>query len=198
MRKITGALFVSLDGVMQSPGRSDEDVSGGFAQGGWISAYTDEITSTAVRGYLLGEPYDLLLGHATYDIFAPYWPNVPAGNPIGDRFNAAAKHVLTRSASPLSWHNSHRLANLDAVRALKASPGPDLLIQGSTTLYPQLLAAGLIDTLIIQTFPLLLGPGKRLFGPGTPPLRMALERVLISSTGVTIATYVLGDGRQAG
>ena len=189
MRKIMGAVFQSLDGVMQSPGRPEEDRAGGFDLGGWVGAFTDDTTSNAVMGYLLGAPYDLLLGRKTYDIFAAYWPYRPDSNPIASRFNAATKHVLSHSEAHLDWANSHRLPGIDAVAALKATDGPDLLIQGSTTLYPQLLQVGRIDRLIIQTFPIVLGKGKRLFGAGTSAGGLRLVSSVVSATGVVIATY---------
>jgi dihydrofolate reductase len=188
-RKIIGGVFQSLDGVMQAPGRPEEDRAGGFDLGGWIGAFTDDTTRAAVVKLLLGAPYDLLLGRKTYEIFAAYWPYAPAGNPIAARFNAAAKYVLSRGDAALDWHNSHKLPGIAAVKELKTSDGPDLLIQGSTTLYPQLLNAGLIDRLLIQTFPIVLGRGKRLFGAGTPPGRMKLVSSVVSTTGVVIATY---------
>lgn len=189
MRKIIGGVFQSLDGVMQAPGRPEEDRAGGFDLGGWIGAFTDDTTRDAVIGYLLGAPYDLLLGRKTYEIFAAYWPYMPEGNPIAARFNATAKHVLSRGDDTLDWNNSHKLPGIDAVKKLKTTDGPDLLIQGSTTLYPQLLSAGLIDRLLIQTFPIVLGRGKRLFGEGTPPGGMRLVSSVVSTTGVVIATY---------
>lgn len=178
-----------MDGVMQAPGGPEEDRSGGFELGGWIWSFTDDTTSSAVKGYLLSEPYDLLLGRKTYDIFAPYWSDMPDDNPIAARFNTAAKYVLTRSDDPLSWNNSHKLSGIDEVGHLKTTEGPDLLIQGSSTLYPQLLSAGLLDQLIILTYPILLGTGKRLFGNGTPSGAMRLVNSVSSSTGVVIATY---------
>jgi len=189
MRKIIGGVFLSLDGVMQAPGGPEEDRSDGFDLGGWIGAFTDDTTHAAVVGLLLSAPYDLLLGRKTYEIFAPYWPNMPEGNPIAARFNTAAKYVLSRSDDTLDWNNSHKLPGIDAVKKLKTTDGPDLLIQGSTTLYPQLFSAGLIDRLLIQTFPIVLGRGKRLFGEGTPPGGMKLVSSVVSTTGVVIATY---------
>lgn len=189
MRKIIGAVFQSLDGVMQAPGGPEEDRSGGFDLGGWMWAFGDDTTREVVSGYLFGAPYELLLGRKTYEIFAAYWPYMPAGNPIAARFNATAKHVLYRGEVTLDWHGSHHLSGIDAVKRLKATAGPDLLIQGSTTLYPQLLGAGLLDRLIIQTFPVVLGRGKRLFGEGTPPGSLRLVSGLHSPSGVVIATY---------
>lgn len=189
MRKITGSVFQSLDGVIQGPGRPEEDRAGGFALGGWVGAYTDDATSAAVIETLLGAPYALLLGRKTYEIFAAYWPYQAVGNPIADRFNAVDKYVLTRGQDPLDWARSQRLESLEAVRALKATAGPDLLIQGSSTLYPQLLGAGLIDRVRVQTFPLVLGGGKRLFGEALPPAALKLVSSTVSTTGVVIATY---------
>ncbi|WP_036271064.1 dihydrofolate reductase family protein [Meiothermus rufus] len=189
MRKIIGAVFLSLDGVMQAPGGPEEDRSGGFELGGWIWAYSDDVTREAVRSYLLGAPYALLLGRRTYEIFAAYWPQMPPDNPIAARFNPTAKYVLSSRDLAPKWNNSHRLSSLDALRELKASKGPDLLVQGSSTLYPQLLNAGLLDRLIVQTYPVVLGQGKRLFGQGTLPLSLRLLHNVVSTTGVVISTY---------
>jgi dihydrofolate reductase len=189
MRKIHAGVFQSLDGVVQAPGSPPEDPTGGFDLGGWAATQWDE-TMGAAMGGIFGAPFDLLLGRKTYEIFAAHWPYVPAGDPIGPVFTRAAKYVLSRGHDPLDWANSHRLAGLDAVMALKDSAGPDLLIQGSASLYPPLLATGLIDRLMIMTFPVILGKGKRLFGPGTPSSGMQLVDSAVSSTGVIIATYV--------
>jgi dihydrofolate reductase len=191
MRRIIAAAFVSLDGVMQAPGGPTEDWTGGFAHGGWVWPHEDEATDD-VLGALFGAPFDLLLGRKTYEIFAAYWPYVEPGNPIGESFDRVAKYVLTHSDDPLEWQNSHRLADIDAVRALKAGDGPDLLIQGSTTLYPQLFAASLIDRLTVMTFPIVLGSGKRLFGEGTPPFALTLLDHRTGKSGVRIATYAPG------
>ncbi len=142
-----------------------------------------------MRGYLLGAPYELLLGRKTYEIFAPYWPHMPQENPIAARFNPTAKYVLSSRDLTPKWNNSHRLPSLDAVRELKATEGPDLLVQGSSTLYPQLLNVGLLDRLIVQTYPVVLGQGKRLFGEGILPFSLRLLHSVVSTTGVVIATY---------
>src|SRR5690348_13575691 len=159
MRKIIGGVFQSLDGVMQSPGGPPEDPTGGFDLGGWATSFWDEKMGAAM-GALFGRPFELLLGRKTYEIFAAHWPYAAADDPIADVFNRTAKHVLTRSAEPLAWANSHALADIAAIGALKASDGPDLLIQGSTTLYPPLLADELVDRLFVMTFPVILGGGK--------------------------------------
>jgi dihydrofolate reductase len=189
MRQITGAIFVSLDGVIQGPEAPDEDRSGGFELGGWLAQFFDEAVGERIDA-LFEPPFDLLLGRRTYDIFAAFWPyNADEPDGIGQRFDRASKYVLTRSDGPLDWQNSHRLGSLDALAALKRDEGPDLVIQGSSTLYPQLLAAGLIDRLVLMTFPLVLGPGKRLFGEGTLPLSMRMVDHEVTPGGNVIAAY---------
>lgn len=189
MRKIIGSMFVSLDGVIQAPGGPTEDPTGGFAHGGWMFPVADDQVGAAI-GDSFSRPYDLLLGRRTYDIFAAYWPYVEGeGAPMGDAFTAVNKYVLTRGAQPLTWTNSHRIRTVDDVAALKRDDGSDLLIQGSSMIYPALLAAGLLDRLVLYTFPILLGSGKRLFGEGTPPGTLKLVDQQISSGGTVIATY---------
>jgi dihydrofolate reductase len=188
MRKIIGGVFQSLDGVMQAPGGPPEDPTGNFALGGWSATFWDDKMGAAMGG-IFSAPYDLLLGRKTYEIFAAHWPHVPDSDPIGPAFTKAAKYVLTRGNDTLEWSNSHRLGDIDAVKKVKNSDGPDLLIQGSSTLYPELFAANLIDRLMIMTFPVVLGKGKRLFGQGTPSGSMMLVSSDVSTTGVIIATY---------
>jgi len=189
VRKVIGAVFVSLDGVMQAPGGPDEDPTGGFALGGWLAPYFDEAVGERIDA-LFCEPFDLLLGRRTYDIFAAYWPFVADDDSgIGARFDRAAKYVVTGGHRRLDWQNSHRLTGLDALAALKQRDGPNLVIQGSSTLYPQLLAAGLIDRLVLMTFPAVLGTGKRLFGEGTPPRSMRMVEHRVTPGGNVIAEY---------
>lgn len=188
MRKIVGGVFQSLDGVMQAPGGPTEDWTQGFTLGGWSTSFWDDQMGQAMGG-LFDAPFDLLLGRKTYEIFAAHWPYVGDDEPIGALFDKAQKYVLTRGDAPLEWVNSHQLKSIDEVAALKQGDGPDLLIQGSTTLYPELLAAGLVDKLFIMTFPAVLGKGKRLFGPGTPSGAWKMLDHRVSSTGVVIASY---------
>src|SRR5687768_7360626 len=189
MRTIIGAVFVSLDGVMQAPGGPEEDKSGGFELGGWLFHYFDDASGEQIDK-LFTPPFDLLLGRRTYDIFAAYWPYATGeGKSLGERFDGAAKYVVTGGRQRLDWQNSHRLESIDAIAELKRGEGPDLIIQGSGTLYPQLLRAGLIDRLILMTFPVILGSGKRLFGDGTPPGAMRMVEHQITPRGVIIATY---------
>jgi dihydrofolate reductase len=189
MRRIRGAAFVSLDGVMQAPGGPSEDPTGGFAHGGWVAPGFDEAVGRRVGRLFEGE-FDLLLGRRTYDIFAAYWPFAgEEQKAIRDPFDRAAKYVLTSSEAPLAWRNSHRLAGIRDVAAVRASPGPDLVIQGSSTLYPQLLAAGLLDELVLMVFPVVLGGGKRLFGDATPAGALRMVEHEVSAAGTIIAAY---------
>ena len=200
MRTLVTAAFVTLDGVMQSPGAPDEDRSGGFSYGGWEAAYQGDPNShgTAENG---GRPFDLVLGRRTYDIFAGFWPNVkldPAGGPfanammaIAHDFNRATKYVASRSRPSLSWRGSHWLGDdaVSAVHELKQGNGPELLTQGSTEFVQALLAADLVDELRLLIYPLTLGTGKRLWGEGTRPAAFRLTRSTVSPSGVISATY---------
>ena len=189
MRKLTGAVFLSLDGVMQAPGGPEEDPSGGFRFGGWTFPYWDESMS-APFGKVIEADYDLLLAKRTYDIFAAYWP-YNQDNPIGAKFQRINKYVLTHSEAPLTWDNSQRISGdtPSAVGDLKTTPGRDLLIQGSSSLYVPLLAAGLIDRLVLMTFPVLLGRGKRIFDGSEEPGALKLVDHFVSNSGVVMATY---------
>jgi dihydrofolate reductase len=186
MRKLTGAVFLSLDGVMQAPGGPDEDPRSDFRFGGWAFPYWSDSPFDDV---IMGE-YDLLLGKRTYDIFAAYWP-YNQDNPIGEKFQRIDKFVLTHSDEPLTWQNSRRLSGetADAVAELKQSDGRDLLIQGSSTLYPPLLSVGLIDRLMLMTFPVVLDRGRRIFDGSQAPRALKLVDHFVSSTGVLMTTY---------
>lgn len=189
MREIIGSAFISLDGVIQAPGGPTEDPTGGFDQGGWVFKCWDDEVGEAIGDFFEGG-YDLLLGRRTYDIFAAYWPYVE-GEPaeMGKAFTDANKYVLTRGDQPLDWANSHRLGGVEDVAALKAGEGKKLIIQGSGTIYPALLAAGLIDRLTLMIFPITLGRGKRLFGEGTQPAGLRLVKHKVTGKGTIIATY---------
>jgi dihydrofolate reductase len=188
MRKLTGAVFLSLDGIMQAPGGPEEDPSGGFRFGGWTAPFWDEDMGPFER--ILGSEYDLLLAKRTYDIFSAYWP-YNQDNPIGARFQRINKYVLTHSDEPLSWENSHKLSGdtAAAVEELKRSEGRDLLIQGSSTLYAPLISAGLIDRLVLMTFPVVLGEGKSIFDGSLKPRGLKLVDSFVSGTGVVTAIY---------
>jgi dihydrofolate reductase len=192
MRKIIGAAFVSLDGVMQAPGGPTEDPTGGFDQGGWMFKIWDPGIEETLGTLFSGE-YDLLLGRRTYDIFAAFWPYAEGDNAaMGEAFDRANKYVLTRGEQPLEWQNSHRLKGIEDVATLKQGDGPDMIIQGSSTIYPGLLAAGLIDELTLMVFSVTLGKGKRLFDGGTPVEMLEMTSHRVTDKGTVVATYKPG------
>jgi dihydrofolate reductase len=199
MRKLTVAAFISLDGVIQAPGGPEEDTSDGFRFGGWIVPYADEITGQAIQG-LFSQPFELLLGRRTYDIFAAYWPQIPSrsNNRIADLFNRVPKHVATHRSATLDWQNSHALQGdlSDAIGALKHQGAADLLTQGSADLVRQLLATEWVDELRLMTFPIILGRGKRLFDDNAQASAFTLAHSTSTPGGVLITRYVRsGDVR---
>lgn len=198
MRKVIAGVMMSLDGVMQAPGGPEEDPTGGFNFGGWVFPHFDEVLGQAMDKSF-GAPFDLLLGRKTYEIFAAHWPHVAADDPIGQRFNEVTKYVATTSTAPLTWQNS--VAISDAARdvaRLKKQDGPVLLTQGSSVLLQSLLKADLVDEFRISIFPVILGRGKRLFSEGTIPGGLKLTESKVSTTGVTINTYVRAGEVQTG
>lgn len=187
-RRIIGGFFQSVDGVIQAPGGAEEDPTGGFELGGWLATLFDEGIGNQVDT-LFAQPYDLLLGRRTYEIFAAHWPYQPPDDPIAATFNRITKYVLSGSELTSEWQGSSRLADMDAVAALKQEVGPNLVIQGSSTLYPQLMQRGLIDRLVVMTAPVVLGSGKRAFGAATEARSLRLVEQRTSANGIVMATY---------
>ncbi|UVJ42156.1 dihydrofolate reductase family protein [Pseudomonas sp. LS1212] len=200
MRKLIVAAFISLDGVIQAPGGPEEDPSGEFRFGGWIVPYADEAFGQAIQD-LFSQPFELLLGRRTYDIFAAYWPLVSADSnsrAIADLFNSMPKYVATHRSDTLDWNNSHALEGnfAEAIRVLKHQGGAHLLTQGSGDMVRQLLAAGLVDELRLMIFPIVLGRGKRLFGDNAQASAFTLANSTSTPGGVLITRYVRsGDVR---
>lgn len=194
MRKLTVSAFISLDGVIQSPGGAREDPGGEFRLGGWMVPYADEAIGQNVQD-LISQPFELLLGRCTYDIFASYWPHIQpdsGSRAIADRFNSVPKHVATHRSSTLDWQNSHALVGelADAIRALQREDGANLLTFGSGDMVRQLLAAGLVDELRLVIYPILLGHGKRLFGDNALASAFTLAHSASTPGGVLIARYL--------
>lgn len=191
MRRIIVNDSVTLDGVMQAPGRPDEDRRGGFAHGGWATPYFDEVMAEEA-GSGMGKGSAFLLGRRTYEDFAAVWPAMPPDNMFTKVLNESPKYVVSRTLQePLAWQNSHRLDGdtIEAVRRLKAQDGPDLVVLGSGELIRSLLPHRLIDELRILIHPLILGTGIRLFDDGTALSRFTLAAAKPSTTGVILATY---------
>ncbi len=191
MRKLIASTFTSLDGVMQAPGGPTEDPSGNFTLGGWMFGFGDEPADMAAAGFD-GKNRELVLGRKTYDIFAAYWPLQAADNPVAKTFNAAKKHVASRTLKSLAWNNASVLDGdvVSALTALKAQPGDDLQIIGSGQLIQTLQAAALIDEYNVWTYPVVLGHGKRLFEPGAKPGALRLVASKAGKSGVVMSRYV--------
>jgi dihydrofolate reductase len=182
---------LTLDGVMQAPGRPDEDRRGGFEHGGWAQPYFDPVMAEAAgEGMAAGAA--LLFGRRTYEDFAKVWPNMPSDNPFTDVINNATKYVAsTTLKEPLSWNNSRLLAGdaADAVARLKDENGKDVVILGSGELIQSLMRRNLIDEYRLLVHPLILGSGRRLFVDGGQLTRLRLVDTKTTTTGVVIATY---------
>ena len=202
MRKLTVAEHISLDGVIQGPGGPEEDPSGEFRLGGWTVPYADEAIGKDLQD-IFSQPFELLLGRRTYDIWAAYWPHVSADSGsrgIADLFNSVPKHVATHRADTLDWQNSHVLQGdlTDAVRALKQQNGVNLLTWGSSDMVRQLLAAGLVDEFRLMIYPVVLGRGKRLFDDNAQPSAFTVTHSTRTASGVLIARYARGGEVQTG
>jgi dihydrofolate reductase len=188
MRELIIQAFMTLDGVMQAPGGPEEDTDGGFEHGGWSFGYWDE-QMQGVMGEALSNPFDLVLGRRTYEIFAAHWPHTD--EPGAELFNNVTKQVASTTLTELEWQNSKLIeAGVpDGVRALKEQDGPELQVHGSVSLDRSLLEHGLVDELRLWIFPVVLGKGKRLFADGALPDGLELTKSQTSSTGVIMATY---------
>jgi dihydrofolate reductase len=186
MRVLAVNTMMSLDGVVQSPGGPDEDPTGGFALGGWGVNYVDE---EMLRQVAEAEPYELLLGRGTYEIFAAHWPYDQG--PIADRLNSTRKHVASTTLERVEWNNSTLITGdvPGYVARLKQQDGPELQVHGSPGLIQTLLEHDLIDEFRMWIFPVVIGTGKRFFGYGTIPAALKLVDSKVSKTGVTINTY---------
>lgn len=187
MRKIIVLSFVSLDGVIQAPGGPEEDPSGGFKYGGWTFPYFDDFAGE-LMGEQMKQPFSLLLGRKTFDIFASYWPSHADGWP---GVNEAEKYVASNSLSKADWNNTAVISGdiVRKIRELKAGMGPDLQVHGSGNLIQTLLKHDLVDELWLKTFPVTLGSGKRLFADGTAPAAFELLKSKTTPSGVIFANY---------
>lgn len=190
MRRIVAVESVTLDGVMQAPGRADEDTRDGFAHGGWAQRYADPVMLQAM-GEGMAAGADLLFGRRTYEDFFAVWPG-RTDNPFTAVLDRSRKYVCSRTlAEPLPWRNSTLLPGeaADTVAALKRSPGPSLTVLGCGALVRTLVRAQLVDAFVLLIHPLLLGGGRRLFGADAPRTELRLVTSVASTTGVVIATY---------
>lgn len=190
MSKIVVFESLTLDGVMQAPGRPDEDLRGGFEHGGWGTAYADPAMGKAA-GESMATTRALLFGRRTYEDFYSVWPN-RTDNPFTEVLNNTQKYVAsTTLQEPLPWKNSTLLKGgaADAVARLRKQPGNDLVILGSGELVRSLMRCDLVDQYILLIHPLVLGSGRRLFTDGGSFAALRLIDTKTTTTGVVIATY---------
>src|SRR5690242_12957387 len=191
MRKIVVSEFVSLDGVMQAPGRQEEDTSGSFKHGGWSFKFHDD----QVPRYKLDElsaSDALLLGRKTYEIFAGYWPKAKDDAGFADKMNNLAKHVVSTTLKKADWNNSRLIKTKvpEEVGKLRQQPGKNVLVYGSGKLVKTLLQHDLVDELRLMVYPVVLGSGKRLFDDHAETLKtLKLAESKTFPSGIVLLSY---------
>jgi dihydrofolate reductase len=190
MSKIVVFMNLTLDGVMQAPGRPDEDRRGGFEYGGWATSYADPVMGK-IAGASMANTGALLLGRRTYEDFYSVWPN-RTDNPYTEVLNNSQKYVASMTLKePLPWINSTLLKGdaADAVARLREQPAKDIVILGSGALVKSLMGRNLVDEYVLSIHPLVLGSGCRLFTDGGASAALRLVDTKMTTTGVVIATY---------
>ena len=185
MRKIKVFAHISLDGVI-SPGDEDND----YSNGGWTASYRTPEGAAAVAESQ-GANFDLLLGRRTYDLWAGFWPKAPS-SPFADRLNAATKYVATDRPEGLEWGPVVNLGEgvAVAIRDLKASDGPALVVWGSTSVTSVLFKEGLVDEVVLMVIPVLMGRGKRFFSGDSRGLALISSQATPSGVLVNHYQYV--------
>lgn len=176
--------MVTLDGVMQAPGGSKEDTSGGFKYGGWVEPYGDAIYSKAVREEL--KPADYLLGRRTFKIWENYWPKHADFWP---GINDGTKYVFSKTVKKTGWKNTVFIKSLADIKKIRSSKGSDIHVWGSSRLVHLLLKNDLVDELRLKIHPVVLGKGKKLFDNAVVPAAFTLVKNKVTTTGVIIAYY---------
>ncbi len=185
MRKIIVLEFITLDGVIQAPGGTEEDTSGDFKFGGWTVPLTDEFMNKVMADQMSGE-YDLLLGRKTYDIWTGYWPQHTEG---WSQVNRITKYVVSKTLKNPTWENTVVLQDVNELKQLKEKDGSPLQVYGSANLVQTLLKNNLVDELWLKIYPITLGTGKRLFADGTIPKTWKMTKGEIAPNGVIVANF---------
>lgn len=186
--KVIVTNWVTLDGVMQAPGRPDEDTRDGFTHGGWAVPYSDPMV-TAAMGERMSARFEWLLGRRSYEDLLESWN--AQGGPFRDALNGTRKYVVSgNAATTLRWPNSELLhGDVGAeVAALKQRSDANLVVMGSGVLIDSLAKAGVIDEYVLMVAPIVLGEGRRLFGPGVRQSLRLLDCVQ-ASAGALVVTY---------
>ncbi|MFE9022673.1 dihydrofolate reductase family protein [Streptomyces sp. NPDC007808] len=200
MGKLVSTLFVTLDGVYQAPGGREEDTRGGFEHGGWSFPYADDDFGRFVDE-VFQRPAAFLLGRYTYDIFASFWPKVTdPSDPVASKLNTLPKYVVSSTLTAPEWDGTTVVRGdlAKEVTALKERTDGELQVHGSGALVRSLLALGLVDTLHLLTFPVVLGTGHRLFTEGAVPTAFRHTGGRTTSTGVAIHSYDLAGRPEYG
>ena len=190
MRRVVVTEFISLDGVVQSPGDPDEDREGGFTHGGWQLPYFDDVfMQEAARG--MTETDAMLFGRKTYDKMAAFWPTQGDDDPFAKHLNHVQKYVATRRGLDPSWQNTTVLDGDVAaqVREIKAQGGGNITVLGSPELAQTLIEHDLVDEYSLAIHPVVLGSGKKLFRDADQLRKLELVSSTPTTTGVILATY---------
>lgn len=190
MAELTLTAFLTLDGVMQAPGGPDEDREGDFQYGGWVFPLADADMG-AIIDDIFSKADAFLLGRTTYDIFAAHWPRVQDNDdPVAGKLNTLPKHVASRTRTSFDWNASSPLGDVvEGVAALKRRYSREIQVHGSIGLAQTLIENDLVDEYRLLIFPVVLGQGKRLFGPGTVPATLSLQRCSTTSSGAVYCVY---------
>jgi dihydrofolate reductase len=188
MRKIIVVEFITLDGVMQAPGGSKEDTAEGFKFGGWMGPYFDEEGGKEMEKQMK-QTAGLLLGRKTYEIFSGFWPQHATEAEGWPQINKIPKYVMSKTLENPTWENTEVLKDINALKELKKSPGPDLQVYGSSNLFQSLMQNDLVDELWLKIFPITLGTGKRLFEKGTIPAAFKLYKSKVTPSGTFFGYY---------
>lgn len=196
MRKIIVISHLTLDGVIQAMGGPQEDPSGGFQYGGWVTPYSDAVVGAVVRREM-NLPFDLLIGRKTFDIWEPYWPQHAD---VWPGVNAATKYVASNTVTSSEWQPTVFLSGdvAQKVAEIKQQTGPDLHVYGSGNLIQTLMTHDLVDAFWLKIYPLTLGRGKRLFDGGSIPAAFKVTESSVSPKGVILANYERAGAVETG
>jgi dihydrofolate reductase len=186
--------FISLDGVVQAPGGASEDTDGGFSHGGWSMKYFDPVVMGGMYDELASKSDALLHGRRTYQVSAAAWPN-RSGDPFTDWINRVQKYVVsdTLTEKDAIWNPTTIIRGADflkTVTELRARPGGYIYVYGSATMVKSLLAADLVDELLLTIEPIILGGGKTIFAQDGKAIPFVLESTAKASTGAQVCRYV--------
>lgn len=194
MGRITIDLFTTLDGVAQAPGGPEEDESGAFPWGGWQAPFEDAVIGERISGGI-ARLDAILLGRRTYDIFRAYWPE-HGGNPIGDQLNAVPKYVASRGTPELTWATSTLIGtDIASEIARLKEMHEDIHVIGSVDFAQTLIAQELYDELVLWTYPIVLGQGKKVFPEGAQPAALRLVSEPIAGPTGAVELRYAANGR---